>query len=63
MLRTRCLVLEDAATGVRAARAAGMQAVMVPSPEVTEELRKPATLVLKSLNDFKPELFGLPPRE
>ncbi|KAJ8919019.1 hypothetical protein NQ315_016924 [Exocentrus adspersus] len=60
---SQCLVLEDAPTGIRAARAAGMQAVMVPSVEVPEELRKPANLVLKSLSDFKPELFGLPPRE
>lgn len=37
-----------------------MQAVMVPAKEVGEEKRKEATLVLESLLDFKPDLFGLP---
>lgn len=56
-------MLEDAPNGIVGARAAGMQAVMVPAPEVSQELRKPATLVLNSLEEFKPELFGLPPRD
>ncbi|KAJ8974885.1 hypothetical protein NQ317_011731 [Molorchus minor] len=46
--------------GVTAALKAGMQVVMVPADFVTVELRKQASQVLKSLNDFKPELFGLP---
>lgn len=57
----KCLVFEDAPNGVRAACAANMQSVMVPEDYVSEELRKGATIVLKSLADFKPEMFGLPP--
>jgi len=59
----QCLVLEDAPNGVVGSLRAGMQVVMVPAKEVNEELRKPATLVLDALTDFKPELFGLPPFE
>lgn len=37
-----------------------MQVVMVPSDMISEELRSKATMAIKSLEDFKPELFGLP---
>jgi mannitol-1-/sugar-/sorbitol-6-/2-deoxyglucose-6-phosphatase len=57
-----CLVFEDSPTGVRAARAAGMSVVAVPSPgsEFTEDARP--HLVLGALHEFRMEhayeLFG-----
>lgn len=57
----QCLVFEDAPNGIRAAKAANCQSVMVPEDYVPADMRKEATLVLESLEDFRPELFGLPP--
>ena len=54
------LVLEDAPNGVAAARAAGMNAVMVPDKNLDRSACSKAHQVLASLDDFDPTVWGLP---
>ena len=56
----KCLVFEDSSIGVDGARAAGMQCIMVPDVRF-ECKQKNATQILSSLENFQPELYGLPP--
>ncbi|MED6194121.1 hypothetical protein PIB30_025504 [Stylosanthes scabra] len=57
---SNCLVIEDSLVGVKAANAAKMKVVGIPSRgEVDCHLL--ADIVLHSLLEFQPELWGLPP--
>lgn len=56
----KVLVLEDAPTGVAAARSAGMSVVMVPDQNLDKSLCHEANEVLNSLMDFVPSDWGLP---
>ncbi|XP_054164688.1 pseudouridine-5'-phosphatase-like [Oppia nitens] len=53
------LVFEDSPTGVTSGLAAGCQVVWVPAVDIDKNLVKP-TLTLNSLEEFEPQLFGLP---
>lgn len=55
-----CLIFEDVLNGVRAAIKAGSQCVAIPPKQALKEDFKLATLILNSLEEFKPEQFALP---
>ena len=57
---TNVMVLEDAASGVQAAKAAGMICVMVPDERLDPARTKQADKVLKSLSELNLTEFGLP---
>ena len=57
------LVFEDAPNGVAAASAAGMNVVMVPDKRVDFAKCSQADLVLNSLAEFDPVVWGFPPFE
>lgn len=54
-----CLVFEDSPFGITAAKAAGMYAVAVPDPAMSDEKFRHADLRLASLEAFEPEEWGL----
>ncbi len=54
-----CVVLEDAPSGIAAARAAGMQIVAVPYPGMEPERLAAADVVLSSLLELAPEDLGV----
>ncbi len=56
-----CLVFEDAPAGVQAAKAAGMAVVAVPDPNLDTRTLSDAHSVLRSLEEFDPGVWGLPP--
>ncbi|MDX1605871.1 MAG: HAD-IA family hydrolase [Candidatus Competibacterales bacterium] len=58
----QCLVFEDAPSGLRAARAAGMAVVVVPDFNMDRTVYAEADEILDSLIGFRPEHWGLPPR-
>lgn len=65
---SNCLVFEDSVNGCKSALAAGMHCIMIPQQKfmcpATEkeiELLKPKLDdILESMQDFKPEKYGLP---
>lgn len=65
-----CLVFEDSINGAESALSAGMHCILIPQKQFACEetlasiraLRPRLADVLDSMDDFRPELFGLPAR-
>ncbi|GAB1600323.1 pseudouridine-5'-phosphatase-like [Argonauta hians] len=57
---SKVLVFEDSPNGVISASEAGMQVVWVPHPEANRS-KAEATIILNSIEEFEPPMFGLPP--
>lgn len=55
-----CLVFEDAPSGMEAALTANMNVIAVPDPNMCKSEYKEAHMILDSLNEFKPEPWGMP---
>ena len=58
----RCLVFEDAPSGLAAGLAAGMNVVAVPDPAMDRAAYTGARQILETLNAFDPAAWQLPPR-
>jgi len=56
-----CLIFEDSPSGAEAGANAGGIVVAVPDPIMPHERYPRAQLILQSLLEFSPEIFGLPP--
>lgn len=53
------VVFEDAPSGLQAGKAAGMQVVVVPNPQMDKSRFQDADMILNSLEEFDTSLFGL----
>ncbi|KAI4320218.1 hypothetical protein MLD38_033723 [Melastoma candidum] len=58
---SKTMVIEDSLPGVMAGKAAGMEVVAVPSLPKQNHLYTSADVVINSLLDLRPEIWGLPP--
>ena len=55
-----CLAFEDAPSGTQAAYAAGMSVIAVPDSNMDKQLYPQASEILNSMEEFRPENWGLP---
>ena len=55
-----CLAFEDAPSGTQAAYAAGMSVIAIPDSNMDKKLYPQASEILNSMEEFRPENWGLP---